>query len=60
MDADKLRELIEDDDLGLLDVRPVQAAALSEDERMVESFFEIVEFYRQQGREPNNDMANVQ
>jgi len=60
MDADKLRELIEDDDLGLLDVKPKQANGLTEDERLVESFYEIVEFYRQQGREPDNDLANMQ
>jgi len=60
MDADKLRELIEDDDLGLLDVKPKQSNGLTEDERLVESFYEIVEFYRQQGREPDNDLANMQ
>jgi hypothetical protein len=60
MDADKLRELIEDDDLGLLDVKPKQSNGLTEDERLIESFYEIVEFYRQQGREPDNDLSNVQ
>lgn len=60
MDADKLRELIEDDDLGLLSVKPKQSNGLTEDERLVESFYEIVEFYRQQGREPDNDLANMQ
>lgn len=60
MDADKLRELIEDDDLGLLNVTPKQSNGLTEDERLTESFFEIVEFRRQQGREPRNDMTNVQ
>jgi hypothetical protein len=60
MDADKLRELIEDDDLGLLDVKPKQSNGLTEDERLVESFYEIAEFYRQQGREPENDLTNMQ
>lgn len=60
MDADKLRELIEDDDLGLLDVKPKQANGMTEDERLAESFFEITIFYGEHGREPENDMANVQ
>lgn len=60
MDADKLRKLIEDDDLGLLTVKPKQSNGLTEDERLVESFYEIAEFYRQQGREPDNDLANMQ
>lgn len=60
MDADKLRQLIEDDALGLLTVKPKQANGLTEDERLVESFYEIADFYRQQGREPDNDLANMQ
>lgn len=60
MDADKLRELIEDDDLGLLTVKPKQSAGLSEDERMAESFYEISDFYRQYVREPSNDLSNMQ
>ena len=60
MDADKLRQLIDDDDMGLLDVKPKQADGISEDERLAESFFEIVEFYRQHGREPASDLTNVQ
>ena len=60
MDKEKLLELIEDDDLGLLDVKPRQANGMTEDERLAESFFEITTFYREHGREPENDMANVQ
>ena len=60
MDADKLRKLIADDDLGLLTVKPKQSNGLTEDERLVESFYEIADFYRQQGREPDNDLANMQ
>lgn len=60
MDADKLRELIEDDDLGLLTVKPKQSNGMTEDERLAESFFEIADFYQRQGREPENDLSNVQ
>lgn len=60
MDADTLRELIEDDDLGLLTVKPRQSNSLTEDERLVESFYEIAEFFRQYNREPESDLANMQ
>ncbi len=60
MDIDKLKELIDDDDLGLLDVKPKQGAAMTEDERLSESFFEINDFYRSHEREPENDLANMQ
>ncbi len=59
MDADKLRELIEDDDLGLLDVKPMRAA-MTEAERQAEEFFEVADFYREHRREPKNDLANMQ
>ncbi|MFA5688317.1 MAG: GIY-YIG nuclease family protein [Kiritimatiellales bacterium] len=60
MDAGKLRALIEDDDLGLLDIKPESSNRLSEDERLTESFYEITEFRRQHGRAPKNDISNVQ
>lgn len=60
MDADKLRELIEDDDLGLLVVKPKSSNTITEDERLAESFYEIAEFRRQYVREPRNDLANPQ
>lgn len=60
MDIEKLKELIDDDDLGLLDVKPKQGAAMTEDERLSESFFEINDFYRNHEREPENDLANMQ
>lgn len=56
---DRLLEILEGDALGLLEVKAVQSA-MSEDERLTESFFEIVEFVRQNGREPDDDMANMQ
>ena len=59
MDSDKLRELIEDDDLGLLEVKPKAGYAISEDERLIESFFEVNEFYREYEREPAKNMINI-
>lgn len=60
MNKEKLRKLIEDDDLGLLNVKPKPSNHMTADERLVESFYEIVEFYRLYGREPNGDLANMQ
>lgn len=60
IDREKLLELIEEDDLGLLKIRPKQSNAMSEDERLAESFFEIVDFYKKNGREPDTDFDNVQ
>ncbi len=60
MDDNKLRNLIEDDDLGLLKIKPKQSDVISEGERLVESFYEIAAYYEQHGREPENNLANVQ
>lgn len=56
MDKDKkLRELFENDPLGLLNVTPIQSPARNEEERFIESFEEINEFYREHQREPNSE-----
>lgn len=60
MDLDALKKLIEDDDLGLLKVKPKQSAAFSADQRLAESFFEIQDFYKAHGREPEPDISNMQ
>ena len=60
MDFDKLRQLVDDDDLGLLDVKPKQGYGMSEDDRLVESFFEINEFYRQYNCEPTKNITDIQ
>ena len=44
MTPEELRKLVEDDDLGLLKVKPLGAAALTVDQRILESFKEIEEF----------------
>ena len=51
MDKKDLLKLIEDDDLGLLNVKPKQAAT-STDERLLSSFQEINNFVKENGREP--------
>ena len=51
MDKKDLLKLIEDDDLGLLNIKSKQAAT-STDERLLSSFQEINNFVKENGREP--------
>ena len=56
MDRDKkLRELFENDPLGLLDIKPIQSPARNEDERLLASFQEINDFFEEHQREPRPD-----
>jgi hypothetical protein len=53
MDKDKiLKNIFEDDPLGLLNVKPTTSPARNEDERLVASFNEINEFYETNNKEP--------
>jgi len=53
MDRDKLlKEIFENDPLGLLAVKPTNSQGRNEDERLVASFQEINLFYEQNNREP--------
>lgn len=53
MDRDKLlKEIFENDPLGLLKVKPSNYLARNEDERLVASFQDINNFYEQKNREP--------
>lgn len=56
MDKDKkLKELFENDPLGLLDSKPNQTPARNEEERLLASFQEINDFYAVHQREPQAD-----
>jgi hypothetical protein len=59
MTPDELRKLVEDDDLELLKVKPLGSGALTVDQRILESFKEIEEFVRLEGREPRPDPAHM-
>ncbi len=50
--------VIEDDDMGLLDVKP-KTSAPTADEHLISKFNEINEFITANKREPEADMANV-
>jgi hypothetical protein len=59
VDIDRLKQIIEDDDMSLLDVRDKEAPITS-DERLVNSFLEIVEFVDHNDRSPeanNKDLT---
>lgn len=52
MKKEDLLNLINDDDLGLLSVKPKNASVVTEDERLVASFLEISNFVETNHREP--------
>ena len=60
MDKETLQKLIEDDDLGLLAIKPAQTASQSPEERLIEKFYKIADFYRLHDREPRKDPENMQ
>lgn len=51
MDKKDLLKLIEDDNLGILNIKPKQAGATT-DERLLSSFQEINNFVKINGRKP--------
>lgn len=58
MEKDDLLLILQDDDMGLLNVKP-KRAAISVDERLLGSFQQINEFYRQHGKEPESNPSNI-
>jgi len=52
MKKEDLLNLINDDDLGLLTIKPTNASAITADERLVASFLEINNFVQENRREP--------
>ncbi len=52
MEREDLLKLIEDDDLGLLKVKPRVSSVASADERLISSFEEINKFIAENSREP--------
>lgn len=59
MDRDKLLKLIEDDDLGLLDIKPQSSNSKKPDEVLFCRFQEINDFIRETGREPRADSKDM-
>lgn len=58
MEKDALQKILEDDDMGLLNIKP-KRAAITVDERLLTSFQQINDFYRQHGKEPVSNPSNI-
>ncbi len=58
MEKDALQKILEDDDLGLLNIKP-KHAAITVDERLLASFQQINDFYLQNGKEPTSNPSNI-
>ncbi len=58
MDFEVLKQMIAEDEFGLLEVK-VNALAMTEEQRLVASFDEIVQFVEANGREPEANPANM-
>lgn len=58
VEKDDLLKILQDDDIGLLNVKP-KRAAISVDERLLASFQQINDFYRQHGKEPASNPSNI-
>ncbi|KXK68467.1 GIY-YIG nuclease family protein [Pseudomonas putida] len=58
MEKDSLLKILEDDDLGLLNIKP-KRAAITVDERLLQSFQQINDFYRQHCKEPASNPADI-
>lgn len=58
MEKDDLLKILQDDDIGLLNVKP-KRAAISLDERLLASFQQINDFHRQHGKEPESNPSNI-
>jgi T5orf172 domain. len=59
MDRETLLKLIQEDEEGLLTVKPRISAQASADERLVEGFAEINSFVREQKREPEANKKDI-
>ncbi len=58
MEKDALQKILEDDDLGLLNIKP-KRSSITVDERLLQSFQQINDFYRQHGKEPESNPSNI-
>lgn len=54
-----LKEIFENDPLGLLNIKPQKSAARTSDERLAASFDDINVFFEKHNREPEPTMSNI-
>lgn len=50
-----LEDIFNDDELGILDLKPTPSNVKTEDERLIESFQEITAFYKKNNRKPETN-----
>lgn len=55
MKREDLIKLIDDDDLGILNIKNISSSSMSSEERLVSSFLEINNFVKENNREPNSE-----
>lgn len=58
MEKDALLKILDDDELGLLNIKP-KRSSITVDERLLQSFQQINDFYRQHGKEPESNPSNI-
>lgn len=58
METKDLLRILQDDDLGLLSVKP-KRSAVTVDDRLLASFQQISDFCRQHGKEPESNPSNI-
>lgn len=58
MEKDDLLKILQDDDMGLLNVKP-KRNAIGVDERLLASLQQVNDFYRQHGKEPESNPSNI-
>jgi len=56
--SEKLKALFEDDDMGLLNV-PIKSKPQTSSDRLEASFLEIIDFYNENGREPDSRSSDL-
>lgn len=58
MEKDSLLKILQDDDLGILNIKP-KRTAITVDERLLQSFQQINDFYRQHKKDPESNPADI-
>ncbi len=59
MDHEELLKLIEDDEFGVLSIKPKVAANISAEDRLIAAFEEINDFLRQTNRQPTANIEDM-
>lgn len=58
MEKDELLKILQDDELGLLNIKPKRSGATADD-RLLASFQQINDFFRKHGKEPTSNPSDI-